>query len=132
MRDKALAVLSLFASTGALLCCALPAALVALGLGATVVGAVAAAPWLLPLSRNKEWVFLGAGLLLAVNWFSRWRWRGAAAACAARDDGVPTQTACDVVGRFTRVALWVSTGLYAIGFVAAYVAFPVARALGWL
>jgi mercuric ion transport protein len=52
--EKALAIVSLFASTGTLLCCALPALLVTLGLGAVVAGAVSSVPWLVPLSRNKE------------------------------------------------------------------------------
>lgn len=47
-------VLALFTSVGTLLCCALPATLVALGAGAAVSAAVGAMPWLVPLSHHKE------------------------------------------------------------------------------
>lgn len=57
--------LSLLASGSTLLCCALPALLVALGAGATLAGLVSAAPWLVWLSAHKTLTFGGAaGLLL--------------------------------------------------------------------
>src|SRR4051812_49873489 len=59
-----LSYLSLFTSFGTLLCCALPSLLVLLGLGATVASFLAAAPWLVTLSRHKTWVFVVAGLLI--------------------------------------------------------------------
>ena len=131
LKDDALAILSLFASTSTLLCCALPTLLVTLGLGAVVAGAVSALPWLVSLSRHKEWVFLGAGVLLALSWVLMRR-RRRAAACAAPASGQSEQTACEVASRFSRAVLWISTALYLIGFVVAFVAFPVGRALGWL
>ena len=132
MKDKAIAILSLFASTSTLLCCALPTLLVTLGFGAVVAGAVASVPWLVPLSQNKEWVFLGAGLLIAANWVLLWRWRRLVVACEVPAEGAPPETACDVASRFSRGVLWVSSGLYGVGFIVAFVAFPVGQALGWL
>lgn len=135
MKDKALAIFSLFASTGTLLCCALPTLLVTLGLGAVVAGAVSSLPWLIPLSQNKGWVFLGAGLLIAGNWVLVWRWRrrAAAIACEVPVRGGPVDAnACEVASRFSRVVLWVSTAFYAVGFIVAFVAFPVGQALGLL
>lgn len=129
MKDKTIAILSLFASTSTLLCCALPTFLVTLGLGAVVAGAVSSLPWLVPLSQNKEWVFLGAGLLIGANWVlvSRWDRR---ATCEVPVDG--SGSACQVAGRFSRAVLWVSTGLYAVGFAVAFLAYPIGEALGWL
>jgi len=129
MKDKVLAVLSLFASTSTLLCCALPVLLVTLGLGAVVAGAVSSLPWLVPLSENKEWMFLGAGLLIAGNWIVVKRWDRRAACEVPAEGG---ESACQVASRFSRVVLWISTGLYAVGFVVAFVAYPVGEALGWL
>ena len=131
MRDRALAILSLFASTSTLLCCALPTLLVTLGLGAVVAGAVSSLPWLVPLSRNKEWVFLVAGALIAANWVLVWRW-DRRASCEVSPGAAAGETACDVAGRFSRRVLWLSTGLYVVGFVVAFLAFPIGRALGWL
>lgn len=129
MKDKALAILSLSASTGTLLCCALPVLLVTVGLGAVVAGAVSSVPWLVPLSENKEWVFLGAGLLIASNWIIVRRCDRRAACEVPAAGG---ENACQVASRFSRVVLWISTGLYAVGFVVAFLAYPVGEALGWL
>jgi len=131
MKDKAIAILSLFASTSTLLCCALPTLLVTLGLGAVVAGAVSSFPWLAPLSQNKEWVFLVAGLFIGTNWVLVLRW-DRRAACEVPADGAGAETACHVAGRFSRVVLWMSTGLYAVGFAVAFLAFPIGEALGWL
>lgn len=133
MKDKALAILSLFASTSTLICCALPTLLVTLGLGAVVAGAVSSLPWLMPLSQNKGWVFLVAGLLIGTNWILIWRWRRRAEACALpAEQAGGAEPACDVASRFSRIVLWISTVLYGVGFVVAFVAFPVGQALGWL
>lgn len=51
--SRAFGYLSLFASFGTLICCALPSLLVLLGLGATVAAFLSAAPWLVTLSRHK-------------------------------------------------------------------------------
>ena len=132
MKEKALAILSLFASTGTLLCCALPTLLVTLGLGAVVAGAVASLPWLVALSQHKEWVFLGAGLLLAANWVLVWRRERAVTACEVPVGASPVVSACQVASRLSRVVLWISSGLFAVGFIVAFLAFPAGRALGWL
>ena len=42
--------LSLFSSVGTLLCCALPALLVTLGMGAALAGFVSAVPWITAIS----------------------------------------------------------------------------------
>ena len=132
MKDKAVAIVSLFASTGTLFCCALPTLLVTLGLGAVVAGAISSLPWLVPLSQHKEWVFLAAGLLISGNWMLAKGWDRRAATQACEVPGHGGETACQVASRFSRAVLWVSTGLYAVGFVVAFVAYPVAEALGWL
>lgn len=43
-------------SLGTLLCCALPALLVLLGLGAAVASVLSSLPWLVTLSRRNAWV----------------------------------------------------------------------------
>jgi mercuric ion transport protein len=68
--DSLLGYLSLFTSLGTLLCCALPALLVLIGLGATVASVVSSAPWLITLSRHKNWTFTVAGLLIGANFLS--------------------------------------------------------------
>ena len=59
--------LTLFASTGTLVCCALPILFVSLGLGATVAAITSTSPFLLSLAMHKAWVFAGSGLMLLVS-----------------------------------------------------------------
>ena len=72
---KWLAFLSLFTSTGTLLCCALPALLVALGAGAALSTLVAVVPGLVWVSEYREVVFAVAGVMLAASGWLQWRSR---------------------------------------------------------
>lgn len=72
------AFLSLFTSTGTLLCCALPALLVALGAGAALSTLVAVVPGLVWVSEYKEAVFGAAGVMLVISGWLQWRGRFAA------------------------------------------------------
>ncbi len=68
---------TLFASSGTLVCCALPALLVALGAGAALSSLVSAVPQLVWLSEHKEALFLGAGAMLAASGALQWSHRHA-------------------------------------------------------
>lgn len=72
---RAVSMLSIFTSSGTLVCCALPALLVALGAGAVLSGLVSAVPQLVWLSANKGWVFGVAAAMLAVAGALQWRAR---------------------------------------------------------
>lgn len=63
---------TLFASSGTLVCCALPALLVALGAGAALSSLVSAVPQLVWLSEHKEGLFIFAGLMLAGSGALQW------------------------------------------------------------
>lgn len=107
---------ALAASVGTLVCCALPALLVLLGLGTTVAAVVSAAPWLVALSRHKGWVFLAAGALIVGS-----RLYARHVAPRVVDDGA----ACPLpLSRVTRVAWWTSVVLYAAGAFVAYALGP--------
>ena len=111
----------LAAAVGTLICCALPSLLVLLGFGTTVAAAVSAAPWLVVLSRNKIWVFLAAGLLIAGS-------RLYLEHLTPRI--VPEGASCPpILGRLTRNVWWASVVVYAIGF---FVAFALGPILMWL
>ena len=70
-------VASLFASSGTLVCCALPALLVSLGAGAVMSSLVSAVPQLVFLSEHKEALFIFAGLMLAASSALQWHNRNA-------------------------------------------------------
>ncbi len=119
-RQPLLGYLALFSSVGTLVCCALPALLVLLGFGATVASLLAAAPWLVTLSRHKGWVFSLAAILIVGSFYYVHRivprllvTRGA---CAADD-----AEACRNATRGSRVLLWLSSALLLTGFSVAYV-----------
>jgi hypothetical protein len=109
--------LSLFTSTGTLLCCALPALLVTLGAGAALAGFVSAAPWLVALSQYKVWLFTIAGILLAGAGVLQYRARYAP--CPAD----PQQArACTQARKISAWIYWISVAIYAVGFFFAFIA----------
>jgi hypothetical protein len=71
-RNAGLAIGALLASSATLVCCVLPAVLVALGAGAVLAGLVTAVPQLVWLSEHKPLVFGGAGGLLAISGTALW------------------------------------------------------------
>ena len=66
---------SLLFASSTLLCCVLPAVMVALGAGAALAGLVSAVPQLVWLSAHKAWVFGAAGVALAAAGWMQWRAR---------------------------------------------------------
>ncbi len=71
-RNTGLAIGALLASSATLLCCVLPALLVAIGAGAALAGLVTAIPQLIWLSEHKLLVFGLAGALLLISGASLW------------------------------------------------------------
>lgn len=69
------AFISLWTSTGTLICCALPALLVALGAGAALSTLVASVPGLVWVSEYKEVVFGVAGMMLIASGWLQWQSR---------------------------------------------------------
>ena len=65
--------LALFASSGTLICCALPALLVAVGAGAALSSLVSAVPGIVWVSEYKAEVFAFAGLMLVASGVAQWR-----------------------------------------------------------
>lgn len=109
--------LALFTSVGTLLCCALPAALVAIGAGAALAGLVTAVPQIVFLSEHKVALFALAGFLLAASAALRYANRNAP--CPADP---ATAASCARLRRIGGVALYGSMAVYAVGFFFAFVA----------
>lgn len=70
-------VASLFATSSTLVCCAIPAPLVAMGAGAALSSLVAVFPQVVWLSEHKEAVFALAGVMMAGSGVMQWRNRHA-------------------------------------------------------
>jgi hypothetical protein len=74
-RNLGVAVVTLLASSGTLVCCVLPAVMVTIGAGASLAGLVTAFPQLIWLSEHKPLVFGTAFALLALSGIVQWRAR---------------------------------------------------------
>lgn len=109
--------LALFTSLGTLLCCALPAALVAIGAGAVLAGLVTAVPQIVFLSEHKVALFAVAGAMLAASAALRYANRHAPCPADPR-----LAASCTRLRRIGGVALYGSMAVYAVGFFFAFVA----------
>lgn len=116
MKEKLAVWLSLFTSSGTLVCCALPALLVALGAGAALSSLVSAVPALVALSEYKETVFGFAGVILALGGWLQWRSRFAP--CPL--DPLLAQ-ACTRTRQQSRWLYGISLSIYAVGGFFAFV-----------
>ena len=101
---------SIFTSASTLLCCALPALLVALGAGAALATVVGVVPQIVWVSEHKTLVFVGAGVMLAVAGYLQYRARFLP--CPA-DPALAA--ACSRQRRVSNVIYFVSLAIYVIG-----------------
>jgi hypothetical protein len=92
-RRQAPAAGALLASSVTLVCCVLPAVLVALGAGAALAGLVTAVPQLVWLSEHKPLVFGSAAALLAVSGIALWYGRKLVSDRSCCGASVPKSTA---------------------------------------
>ena len=106
--------LLLFTTSGTLLCCALPIALVSLGMGATVATMASSAPWLIALSQYKLWMFLVSGILIALSTYAVYRPGRSCPTDAA------LAAACERADKWNRRFIMISGGMWLLGFITAY------------
>lgn len=109
--------LSLLTSVGTLLCCALPALLVMLGMGAALAGLVGASPWITAVSEYKGIVFIAAGLLLVIAALIQWNARNAPCPADPRK-----AKACSRLRKISWIILGVSILIYMTGLFFAFIA----------
>ncbi len=115
-RNVGMAFLALLASGGTLVCCVLPAVMVALGAGASLAGLVTAVPQLIWLSEHKAGVFGLAFAMLALSGATLWRARRMA--CPADPQ---LARACQQL-RIASVTLWaIALGCTLLGATFAFV-----------
>ena len=115
-RNLGVALLTLLASGGTLVCCVLPAVMVALGAGAALSGLVTAVPQLVWLSEHKVAVFALAFALLVLSGAMLWR------ACTLPCPADPALArACARLRRASLVLWSVATVCTALGAAFAFV-----------
>lgn len=124
--NKSLAVswVALLASSGTLVCCALPIILVSVGLGSVVATLNVHLPVLNSLTNHKFWIFMFSGGLLLL---SAWLLYSTRNACPA-DPKLAIE--CARIKKVTKY-LFIGAGIiWVVGFIAAYIALPVRLWLG--
>jgi hypothetical protein len=115
-RNVGIAFGTLIASSATLLCCVLPAVLVSIGAGATLVSLVTAVPQLVWLSESKNGVFaVAAGLLLGSGIMIR---RARYLPCPAEPSAA---RACGRLRKATVGLYLLATMAFAVGATFAYV-----------
>src|SRR6056300_1824178 len=69
---KNISILSLFTSTGTILCCALPALLVTIGAGAALSSVISVFPQIVWVSKYKVYIFTAAFILIVLSGYLQW------------------------------------------------------------
>ena len=116
-RSKLVNFFSLFTSTSTLICCALPALLVAIGAGAALSGLVSTVPQLVWISEHKIPVFVFAGIMLVIAGGLQW---------SARNAPCPVDPALAAACQQMRInssrIYWLSVSIFVVGAWFAFVA----------
>ena len=110
-------ILSLFTSGSTLICCALPATLVAIGSAATLTSLVSNFPQLIWISEHKPLVFGIAGTMLAIAGYLQWQARNAPCPADAALAAVCSKTRKNALRIY-----WLSVAIFGVGVFFAFVA----------
>jgi hypothetical protein len=122
-RETGISWLTLFTSTGTLVCCALPIILVSLGMGASVAVMTSAFPFLITLSQYKAWVFTLSAVMLVLSVWLTYR---SGQSCPSDPE---LARLCELSRVWNKRILWGSAVIWCIGFFAAFIALPLRMAL---
>ena len=117
IKEGILNYLTLFMSMSTLICCALPALLVSIGLGAVLAGFASQWPSLIWISEHKIQVFSLAGIMLSINGFMIWKNRNAPCPIDPK-----LRDACIRGRAFSKNIYFFSVAVFLIGFFFAYIA----------
>ena len=115
-RNAALSAAALLTSSATLICCVMPAVLVALGAGAALAGLVTAVPQLVWLSEHKPLLFSVAGVLVVLSGVALWY--GRALPCPT--DPVAARS-CQRLRRLSAVLYGLALASLAVGAAFAFV-----------
>ena len=116
--NKLVNYLSLFASSGTIICCALPVLLVSIGAGAALSSLIAVFPQLVILSIYKIPIFIGAFIMLIIAGILQCHSRGLP--CPANKKQA---YACTQTRKVSMIIYFTSVGIFIIGLLFAFI-FP--------
>ena len=108
--------LSLFTSFSTLICCALPALLISIGMGASLASLVSAFPWIIFISKYKIQTFILAAVLLVFSVYLFWQGRNA----PCPSDPIQAKI-CSKLRFINLIMLFISLVIYLVGFFFAFI-----------
>ena len=108
--------LSLFTSSGTIVCCALPALLVSIGAGAALSSLIAVFPQLVILSIYKIPIFMGAFVMLIISGVLQYQTRKLP--CPADKKQA---VACIRTRKISLIIYFASVGIFTIGLLFAFI-----------
>ena len=108
--------LSLFTSFSTLICCALPALLISIGMGASLASFVSAFPWIIFISKYKIQTFILAAVLLVFSVYLFWQGRNA----PCPSDPIQAKI-CSKLRFINIIMLFISLVTYLVGFFFAFI-----------
>ena len=114
--NKLINYLSLFFSSGTVLCCALPSLLVAIGAGAALSSFISIFPQLVILSAYKIPIFLGAFMMLLFSGMLQYEARKLP--CPADNN---LAELCKRSRRVSLIVYFLSVGIFIIGLLFAFI-----------
>ena len=114
--NKVVNYLTLFASSGTIFCCALPALLVSIGAGAALSSLISVFPQLVILSAYKIPIFIGAFIMLIISGIIQY---------FVRSLPCPTDKTlainCIQTRKVSLIIYYVSLGIFSIGLLFAFI-----------
>ena len=114
--NKLVNYLTLFASSGTIFCCALPALLVSIGAGAALSSLISVFPQLVILSAYKIPIFIGAFIMLIISGIIQY---------FVRSLPCPTDKTlainCIQTRKVSLIIYYVSLGIFSIGLLFAFI-----------
>jgi len=117
-RQFFLSTVSLFTSFGTLICCALPALLVTVGMGASLISVLGIFPWITLISEQKEIVFIISGFFLSLGFINQYL-SDISSSCPTDPNEARV---CKNLKKANYVILFFSSTLYVVGLFFAFFA----------
>ena len=117
-RQFFLSTLSLFTSFGTLVCCALPALLVTLGMGASLISILGVFPWITVISEQKKIVFIISGIFLSLGFVNQYV-NNISSSCPTNENEARI---CKNLKKVNWIILFFSSILYIVGLFFAFFA----------
>lgn len=120
---KQFSIITLILSTSTWVCCVLPILITIIAGAGAVSTLVSIFPWLVPVTKHKDWIFIIVGILLLANGLFIY------IPSFKKECPVDKREACQTVKGWTKVIYWVAVAIYLIGAFTAYLLTPLALAM---